>query len=358
MLAVNYERLERIVQIEKPFRGNVNRYPIGNRKHNTKCFYQRHEGDAVVFDVTYGYKYERNLITNEEYDTLMLAGANEETDRIRKTPKWDTNADGWSKTEFDYYTYSNPPNVLGTVRPDNTFEFNEENTYHQGERHVLSTWSRGYFTNDSRRGGLIYRVGYNPINAVMPIWKGMRVDCETMRPTQDYQVFTKQVDRKASKELMAPYKDFYTTAEVMFKAMDWATFIRVAGDVHTQYKPETNKENDHHAFNLYGSIAERVKDTSPIDAAILFMLQMDNGNLRWDTLSYLRDGNVRTSRGHESPEELFINMKRSINKFIYRAHQETFKRVEHTAGAPFPAGDWGVEVIVDGKQVEQYGYGL
>jgi len=352
MLAVNYSRLEKIVADQKPFRGNVNRYPIGSRKHNTKCFYRRYEGDAVVFDVTYGNRYQRNDMTKEEYEAFALAGA----DSVRKEPKW---VNGKQSTEeFEYYSYEIKPNVLGTVHPDNTFEFTEESTYHQGERHVLSTWARGYFTNDSRRGGLIYRVGYNPINAVMPIWKGMRVDCETMRPTQDYQVFTKQVDRKASKELMSPYKDFYTTAEVMFKAMDWATFIQVSGDVHKQYKPETGKDNDHHAFNLYGSIAERVKDESPIDAAILFMLQMDNGNLRWDTLTYLRDGNVRTSRGSESPEELFVNMKRSINKFIYRAHQETFKRVEHTAGAPFPAGDWGVEVMVDGKQVEQYGYGL
>jgi hypothetical protein len=179
-----------------------------------------------------------------------------------------------------------------------------------------------------------------------------------MEPTQNYQLFTKQVDRKASKKLMSPYKDFYTTVEVMLKAMDWTTFIQVAGDVHTQYKPEIGVENDHHAFNQYGAIAERVKDASPIDAAILFMFQMDIGNLRWDTINFIRNGVTRTSRGNESPEELFVNMKRSINKFIYRAHEETFKRVEHIAYSPFPAGDWGVEVIVGGKQVEQYGYGL
>jgi hypothetical protein len=51
-------------------------------------------------------------------------------------------------------------------------------------------------------------------------------------------------------------------------------------------------------------------------------------------------------------------MKRGINKVLYRAHKEVFKRVEHTAGERYPAGDWGVEVIIDGKQVEQYGYGL
>ena len=352
MIAINYARLERIVQTEKPFRGNVNRYPIGNRKHNTKCFYRRYEGDAVVFDITYGNCYHRNDLTLEEYEALSLAGA----DDIHKVAKW---VNGTQSTEeFEYYEYETKPNVLGTVRPDNTFEFTDENTYHQGERHVLSTWTRGYFTNDSRRGGLIYRSGLRADPTMIPIWKGMRVNCETMEPTQDYRVFTKQVDRKASKALTAPYKDFFTTAEVMLKAMDWTTFIQVAGDVHTQYMPETGAQYDGSAFIKYGAIAERVKDTSPIDAAILFMLQMDNGNMRWDTVNFLRNGITRTSRGHESPEELFVNMKRSINKFLYRAHQDTFKRVEHEACKAYPAGDWGVEVVVDGKQVEQYGYGL
>ena len=353
MLAINYARLEKVVQEQKPFRGNVNRYPIGNRRHNTKCFYRRYEDDAVVFDIAYGTRYERNDLTQEEYDALALAGA----DSIYKQAKWVGGQQ--SEEEFEYYTYETKPNVLGTVRPDNTFEFTEENTYHQGERQIMSTWTRGYFVNDSRRGGLIYKEGgWNNYSKLIPIWKGMRVDCETMKPTQDYTVFTKQVDRKASKELTAPYKDFFMTAEVMLKAMDWTTFIQVAGDVHNQYKPETGKDYDNDAFNNYGAIAERVKDVSPIDAAVLFMLQMDNGNMRWDTVNFIRNGVTRTSRGHESPEELFVNMKRSINKFLYRAHQETFKRVEHTAGEAYPAGDWGVEVIVDGKQVEQYGYGL
>lgn len=353
MLAINYARLERIVQTEKPFRGNVNRYPIGNRRHNTKCFYRRYEGEQVVFDITYGYKYIRNVLTQEEYEALALAGA----DNIRKSAKWDSTTGAESLTEFDYYSSDNPPNVLGTVRPDNTFEFNAD-TYHQGERQVMSSWTRGYFVNDSRRGGLIYKERYGSDAKLTPIWHGMRVDCETMKPTQDYQVFTKQVDRKVSKQIMAPYKDFYQTTEVMFKAMDWTTFIGVCGDVHTQYMPETGHEWDVNAFNSYGSIAERVKSEAPIDAAILFMMQMGVGSVRWDTIQYLRHGTVNTSRYGDSPEELFVNMKRGINKFIYRAHQETFKRVEQTAGKTFPAGDWGVEVMVDGKQVEQYGYAL
>ena len=355
MLTVNYERLKRIVETEKPYRGNVNRYPIGSRKHNNKCFYRRHEGDAVVFDIAYGTRYQRNDLTLEEYEALSLAGA----DDIHKVAKW---VNGTQSTEeFEYYKYETKPNVLGTVRPDNTFEFTEENTYHQGERQIMSTWARGYFVNDSRRGGLIYKEGHwrhAAYSLVIPIWKGMRVDCETMKPTQDYRVFTKQVDRKASKALTAPYKDFFMTSEVMLKAMDWASFIQLAGEVHQQYMPETGEQYDNNAFNKYGVIAERVKDASPLDAAILFMLQMDNGNMRWDTVNFVRNGVTRTSRGHESPEELFINMKRSINKFLYRAHQETFKRVEHWACKAYPAGDWGVEVIVGGKQVEQYGYGL
>jgi hypothetical protein len=350
MIVLSYERLMRITETEKPFRGNANRFPIGNRKHNTKCFYRRTEGEQVVFDVTYGYKYERKDLMAEEYEALSLAGA----DNIRKMGKWDYKTGKHSETDFEYWTFNNTPNVLGTVRPDNTFEFNASD-YHQGERQVMSSWSKGYFINDSRRGGLIYKSGFRHEATLIPIWNGLRVDCATMQPKQDYQVFTKQVDRKVSKQLMSPYKDFYQTVEVMMKAMDWSTFIQVCGDVHTQYR---EGDPDHKAFNRYGAIAEQVMNESPIDAAVLFMMQMDIGQVRWDTVNYVRNGNVRTSRSHESPEELFINMKRGINKFLYRAHQETFKRIEQEAGKKYPAGDWGVEVIVNGEKVVQYGYGL
>ena len=47
MRYVSYERLSNIVASGvKPFRGTTNRYPIGSRQQNTKCFYVDKEGDV------------------------------------------------------------------------------------------------------------------------------------------------------------------------------------------------------------------------------------------------------------------------------------------------------------------------
>jgi hypothetical protein len=342
MIALNYDRLNAISLMEKNhYRGDKTRFPIGARKQNTKCFYVREENGEKVFEITYGQRWLSKEVTKEKYETLLAAGGD-----VRAYAEN-------SETEAKYMKYDIKPNVLGVVRPDNTFEFNQKE-YHQGERGVISQWSYGWFYNDSRRGGMVYRNG----TKMHPIWKGMRVNCATMTPTQEYQVLTRQVDRKASKALTAPYKDFLLTTETMLKAMSWPTFIGMVAEIHIQYTPETGEIHSGNAYRKYGPIAERVKHEAPLDAAVLFMLQLGVGELQWHLRRYMESKDVRTSRGDETPEELFVQMKRGINKVLYRAHKEVFKTIEHTAGERYPAGDWGVEVIVDGKEVKQYGYGV
>jgi hypothetical protein len=343
MIGLNYDRLNEIsLRKNNHYRGDKTRFPIGTRKQNNRCFYVREENGEKVFEITYGQRWSSKEVTKEEYEALKAAGKNVRVyaeDPVKETV---------------YMWYDVEPNLVGVVRPDNTFEF-VKNEYHQGERGFLSAYTYGYFINDSRRGGMVYSYRMETMH---PIWQGMRVNCATMEPTQEYQVFTKQVNRKSSKELTAPYKDFLLTSETMLKAMDWATFISTCSEIHKQYMPETGEKYVGHVYLKYGPIAERVKHEAPLDAAVLFMLQLGVGELQWDLRRYMENSNAGTSRGDETPEELFVQMKRGINKVLYRAHKEVFKRVEQTAGKRYPAGDWGVEVIVDGKEVKQYGYGL
>jgi hypothetical protein len=343
MIALNYDRLNEIsLRENNHYRGDKTRFPIGGRKAINKCFYVREENGEKVFEITYGQRWSQKTITKEEYEALK--GSNIDVRQYAED----------TSTGMKYVRYDVKPNVVGVVRPDNTFEFNKDE-YLQGERGILSQWTQGYFLNDSRRGGMVYS---HRMETMHPIWRGMRVYCDTMKPTQEYQVFTRQVNRKSSKVLTAPYKDFLLTTETMLKAMDWPTFISMAADIHKQYMPETDEIHAGNAYRKYGPIAERVKHEAPLDAAVLFMLQLGVGELQWDLNRYMDRGNVWTSRGDETPEELFAQMNRGLNKVLYRGHKEVFKRVEQPAGQRYPAGDWGVEVIVDGKQVEQYGYGL
>jgi hypothetical protein len=54
------------------------------------------------------------------------------------------------------------------------------------------------------------------------------------------------------------------------------------------------------------------------------------------------------------PASYFANLKRKLNKELYRTNPEVMTLVEHTMNHPYPASDWGVDVYVNGKEVEQY----
>jgi hypothetical protein len=345
MNALNYGRLNAISSIEKNhYRGDKTRFPIEDRRSNTKCFYVREENGERVFDITYGNYYETHKITKEEHDSLEASGYR--LDLLRTYTPSATN----TLAEKEYLRYEVKPRILGVVRPDNTFEFTRDK-YYQGERGIMSQWCIGYFNNDSRRGGMLYVQGNKTMH---PIWKGMRVDCTTMKPTQEYQVFTRQINRKAGKALTASYKDFIKTNETMFKAMDWQTFIGMAVDVRNQYGPET-PHGRWYGNVSYANLAESIKDKAPMDAAVLFMLKMDIGQLHWHVHRVAKGDKYHQDT---QPIALFEEMKRKLNKMLYRANKDVFKRVEQPAGQWYPCGDWGVEVIVDGKEVKQYGYGV
>jgi len=342
MRGLNYLRLTRITENQKPYRGSTTRFPLGGRKEIRKCFYVREENGQTVYDITYGYRWHLRPLTKEEYEARKALG---DKSIVHYTYAGEPEAYGW---------HESVPHKVGTVRPDNTFEFTA-GTYDQGDRQFLSAYTYGWFSNDSRRGGMIFTSSSRSPKTMFPIWRGMRVDCETMCPVDDYKVVTKQVDRKASKPLTSKYKGFIKTSETMLSVMDWRSFIGMAEEVHTQYKPETGEQYDKDTYRQYPYIAERIKDEAPLDAAVLYMLAMDVGNLRWDLV---HSRNNAITRGDETPAELFAHVVRGINKTIYKANQDVFKRVEYGPNERYPASDWGVEVIVNGQVQEQYGYGI
>jgi hypothetical protein len=51
---------------------------------------------------------------------------------------------------------------------------------------------------------------------------------------------------------------------------------------------------------------------------------------------------------------MFLNLKRRLNKEIYKAHEQVFKKVEYVNGEMYPPSEWGYTVMVDGVEVEQY----
>jgi hypothetical protein len=253
---------------------------------------------------------------------------------------------------WEYYRYEVYPNILGVVRPDNTFEFTAKQ-YGQGDRGILSTYSSGYLCTDSRRGGMIWwsRLGDSGKRSVIPIYKGMRIDCETMQPTKPITVIGRKVDRKVGKDLLAGYKDFYAITEVMTKAMDYEVFVKTTAEVVKEHH-----DGDGSAWHWQGfkAKADTLVHTAPLDAAILYIMGWDIGSMRWNLRRFLDTQHSRHSAHEDTPHTMFLNLKRKLNKEIYKQNDEVFKKVEYTNGEPYPPSEWGYTVMVDGVEVEQY----
>ena len=346
MQGLNYVRLNSISNSVSPYRGSVNRFPIGSRRHNTKYFLVRDEDGQRVFDIVHGQLWKNVPLTKAEYDEHAKQGST----KIRKFQEGDGT--------WVYYTFEAPPNILGVVRPDNTFEFTAEK-YGQGDRGILSTYGHGELSTDSRRGGMIWKgaqggkLRNDRTRGALPIYKGMRVDCETMQPTKPITVIGRKVDRKVGKDLLAGYADFYAITEVMTKAMDYDVFVKTMVEVldeHTD-NPEVRR---HQNWEIFRDKADKLLNTAPLDAAMLYIYAWDVGSMRWNVARFLDSSYSRYSAYEDTPHTMFLNLKRRLNKEIYKQNDKVFKKVEYVDGEMYPPSEWGYTVMVDGVEVEQY----
>ena len=328
MRFLNYKRLLSIANSVSPYRGTTNRFPIGSRRENNKYFLVGEEQGEKVFNIVYGYRYVRKDITKEEHDEYLAQGK----------------AAGHSNASDEYYSWEKAPNFMGVVRPDNSYQFTGS-SYAQGEHMFLSNCSQGRFNTDSRRGGMIYRIFGRDI---YPIYRGMRVDSETMLPLdKNIEIVGKTVNRKEGKDLLKRYEDFYKICEVICKSMDGATFEQTAMAIYNEYKPM-----DENNLNIKTDIAFRLADSlihqAPFDALILYALALDVQSMRWT---------VRHGHSYQSntiPITAFDAIKRRLNKHLYTQNEDVFKPVYYEMGDYLPASEWGYTITVGGMEVDQY----
>jgi len=344
MQGLNYVRLNGIANSVPPYRGSTNRFPVGNRRQNNKYFLVREEDGQRVFDIVHGQHWKHVPLTKQEHDHLAKQGST-------KLRKFQEGGGTWS-----YYTYEVTPNIVGVVRPDNTFEFTGR-SYGQGDRGILSSYGHGYLSTESRRGGMIWmgaqggKLRNDKTRGAIPIYKGLRVDCETMQPTKPITVIGRKVDRKVGKTLLAKYADFYMTTEVMTKAMNYDVFVKTMVEVVNEHLGEINSNTD---WSVFTGKADTLVDSAPLDAAMLYIYAWDVGNMRWNVRRFMDTQYSNYSAHEDEPHTMFLNLKRRLNKQIYKQNDEVFKKVEYTNCEMFPPSEWGYTVMVDGVEVEQY----
>jgi hypothetical protein len=288
------------------------------------------EDGEKVFNVVYGDRYVRKNITKEEHDEYLAQGK----------------AAGHSSASDEYYTWDRAPNFMGVVRSDNSYEFTGSG-YAQGEHYFLSSCSQGFFNTDSRRGGMLYRHG----EKMYPIYRGMRVDCNTMLPLEEIEIVGKAVNRKEGKDLLKRYEDFYKICEVMCKSMDGLTFEQTATSISNEYKPiERDGWDWMRDTEITFMLADSLIHQAPFDALVLYALALDVHGMRW----IVRNGGNHPYHSDVKPMGAFDATKRKLNKHLYMQNEDVFKPVYYKMGEHLPASEWGYTITVGGIEVEQY----
>ena len=348
MYGFNYERLTRITETQKPYRGSTNRYPMERRTRNEKYFLVEMENGEKVYDIVYGKGYHHEKISKETYDTLKVT----EPDNVWEGQEWDEHTQKMLNVYCHYRRWTTP-NVLARVRPDNTVEFTKKE-YHQGDRHFLSQCvSNGTFIYDSRRGGLIYKkYGQVKDSLVMhAIYEGMRITCDSDIAVVPYEIELKKIDRKKAKETLKPYEDFFAISEVMCKTMPYEVFKDTAIQVVAERLGGLGEvQKLHHVDrSRYLCEAEKLVQTAPLDALILYALAYDVNRFAWS----FQWGTTYHGDNGEKVVQIYMGTKRRLLKELYKAHGDVFKVYRVQGGKYFPSNEWGTDVIVNGEVVRQ-----
>jgi len=344
MYGFNYERLTKITENQKPYRGSDNRFPLERRARNEKYFLVEMENGEKVYDVVYGKKYHHDVISKETFDTMKALGS----DNVWESHEWDFDKQKYTGANA-YYKRWTSPNILVRVRPDNTVEFTKK-SYHQGDRKILSDNCSGRFVSDSRRGGLIYmHYHHNHKPKIMhAIYQGMRIACDSDLSVVPYEVELKKVDRRQAKESLKPYEDFFKVCEAMCKVIPYEQFKDTALSVVTERFGEVKQI---HAIDSGKFLreAESCIQSAPLDALILYALGHDVNRFAWS----FRWGRTHSNDNGDLTYQLYTSAKRRILKELYIAHKEVFKTYRVQGGEYFPASEWGTQVIVNGEVVGQ-----
>jgi hypothetical protein len=347
MIGLSYARLMQTTKEHKPYRGTTNKFPYAERKNSYKHFLVEEEKGETVFKVVYGDRWEQVLVSTPEEEAAAKA-AGHDVVSYHHSP------------EHRFY-HLKTPNVLGVVRPDDTFQFLTDGYIGQGIATVLSRLSQGYFYRDSSRGGLVYQRGYSRYSGVpadfFPIFHGLRIktDMTEVHESSKFDVIRHRVRRKPAKDAMAHYADMFNVAKAMFTCMDSKDIFAMARDVLDQHFGDGGSKNmPYHKANdieelisSSNNLRDLVK-TSPIDAMILFALTCRNGEISvWNVSS----GGSRSI----NVNNLIANVKKGVTKRVYESTEGVLEEVVHEAGKLYPSSDWPVHVRTkDGVKQIQY----
>lgn len=317
---ISYDRLIQRIALDKPYKDSGNAYPLGERRYSDRHF--RHEADGT-FTIWYA---DRESIDN----------------RYDKANDKQTNY-GLNKNHYDN-------RMIGRVHPDNSFEFTAETS--QGENMLLTEALGGWVHHEKAKGGTVFekrKLG-NSGKYIHPVFKHLRIDCETGAAVTPYSVFLPVVNRKAANEVMSQYQDFTTVFSTMIDSMDERGIWEVFEDL---YKHEGGGEKGKWRSLGMDTVKRLIDEKKFVDAGCMFALLNSSSYIRWRIEWEMEKDNQ--SGGSSINYRFKQNAKKDVStkfrKMILKQHPEVFTFTELEAGDPLPASQWGIEVRVGNQPV-------
>lgn len=338
---LKYERLKRITETQKPYRGTIDKYPFSHRNHNYKYFVPVEVNGEIEYHVGYYHKWYTDDMTGDEFNARKENMDKKELKQWYEKSEWDSNASTYQKTGT-YERNFKKPKVDLIVRSDNTVEIVTDN-FHQGMRMIFSayTYSNGVFQSSVNHGGIVYGRRDSRGDIRIPIFKHMRFNMETMEvhPSAHYIATYRTVDRKLSKEAMNLYKDKLNGAFAFITCMDSESFREDMDNVTGELIPDnrTSYYWGSESQNKAEKLADSIFFEKPVEAIYLYMKSFHVGY-------YLSS--------MAQPSDWIKVFKKKFAKYIHAKH-ETFSKEYLTHLENFKSSQWNIDITVNGKMVER-----
>jgi len=338
---LDYNRLERITQVEKPYRGTEDKYNLEERRYSHKSFTPETINGERVFRISYYHSYEKVMVTKEVYDAMPKS----EQNRVYIQ----NYASGAT-----YTTHTKKPLEIGIMYPDNSFEFTAEGEYAYTQG-IKTAFSSHYLPasrlgSDSKRGGL--RVSNNDF--AHPVFKGLRVYVNTLELHElcSYETVGYKTNIKEVRARFAPYKESFVVADVMIKNMKFS-------DIGELIREEIPTE----ALGSYGDLLKTFsyRDiynnavsnliTNPLTSTLAIATLINTNAIR----TRLRYTSVGSADFAPVLENLVEKVIKRFKTELCRTNTGTLlKKVIHPSSKKLPTSIWDYEVMVTGIEALRY----
>ena len=337
---LTYKGLQHVTHTQDPFRGTMNFPMYSDRRQPYSLFRVVETENDIEYHVCYGRDWESKEITEQKYN--LLKGV-----RGKRVSKKDRDYE-----PYPFYETIAIPRALAIVRSDNTIEFVRD-SYWQGDRKKMSEWLKhtSYMFDGYRFSGNGLVAHVNGQDVSMPIFKGLRLDAETLKPheSQNIRVFRNVVDRKKSKALMAKYDIRLKTAHAMLKCLDMDTMMVSAKDLLEEH---ASKPNDNSWKYLGSDEAMRIGDNllesgSEFEASLMYAMAVGVNGFSVYAIEKYDNGHTRYNTCE--PKNLVPRIKASLAKKAYNTHKPFYE--EEVSFMNTKGSEWGLRVVLNGVDV-------